>query len=187
MECRMGGQPSYGMNSCEGPCDMTFLKFGGANYDSADKPAATYKRGQVVNVKYTRNNHAPGGFNRLTLVPIDKMMNKDAHAKGAFHFSCWGAGVTVATQDQITKDDKGYNLVGVDGEQHDLPPAFYSTDATIPDVVPDGDYIFGWSWFGGTGGTISGGPKTVRNDDSALAPKEGFFGDVRRISLQVLR
>jgi hypothetical protein len=175
IECRMGGQASYGINNCEGPCDMSFIK--SANYGGVDNPAATYTRGQVVNVKYTRNNHAPGGFNRLTLVPVDKMMDKAAHAKGAFHYSCWGAGVTVASQAQIAKDGNGYNVAGVDGEQHSLPPAFYSTDATIPDVIPDGDYIFGWAWFGGTGGTISGGPKTVRNDNTAVAPKEGFFGE----------
>jgi hypothetical protein len=178
-ECRLGGQASYGYGNCHGPCDTTFIDFGGANFGSPSNPAATYRRGQIVNVKYTRNNHAPGGFNRLTLVPVDKMMDKAAHAAGAFHYSCWGAGVTVANLDQITKDPKGFNIVGVDGQQHHEPPAFYSTDTTIPDVIPDGNYIFGWAWFGGTGGTLQGRPDLIRNDASTPANNKGFFGDVR--------
>jgi hypothetical protein len=163
------------MQTCPGPCNLDFTKYaGGANYPDSAHPAATYKRGQMVNIKYNRNNHPCGGFVRMTLVPADKVMDKAAHEKGAFHYSCWGAGVTVATPAQIAKDDKGFNIIGNDGEQHSQPPAFYSTDVIIPDVVPDGDYVLGWVWFGGTGGD----PSTIRNDGSTKPGETSYFGDV---------
>jgi hypothetical protein len=180
MECRIGGQPSYGIENCPGPCDTTFLKFNGANYGSPENPAATYTRGQSVTIKYTRNNHAPGGFVRTSLVKPGDMMDKEAHSRGAFHYSCWGAHVEVATEAEKKKDGKGYSIADVDGKNHNKGPAYYTTNITIPDVVPDGDYVFGWAWFGGTGGTIDGdtGPADLRNDDSTRPANLGFFGDV---------
>jgi hypothetical protein len=138
-----------------------------------DQSVATFKRGAMVNIKYNRNNHAPGGFIRLSLVPIDKLMDKDAHRKGAFHHSCWGAGVTVATPDEIATDPDGYNMIGTDGEQHSSPPAYYSADAIIPDVVPDGMYVFGWSWYGGTASV----PDDLKSDGSSPPGTRSFFGE----------
>jgi hypothetical protein len=161
------------MQTCPGPCNLDFTKYpGGANHPNSSNPAATYKRGQMVTIKYNRNNHPPGGFIRMTLVPVSKIMDKAEHAKGAFHFSCWGAGVTQATQAEITRDDKGFNIVGNDGDQHSSPPAYYSSDIIIPDVVPDGDFVLGWVWFGGT----SGDSATIKNDGSTSPGLYSFFG-----------
>lgn len=176
--CRLGE-----VNSCDGPCDLRALSYAGANYYppselwpdwSTPNPrtAATYQRGQEVSIASTRNNHAPGGFVRLTLVPLDKMTSKEEHAKYAFHYACWGAGVTVATEEEKEKDAKGYDMVQADGDQHDLPKAYYTNLVTIPTHVPDGKYILGWIWYGGLGSN----PDNLRNDASSPPGTRGYMG-----------
>lgn len=133
---------------------MRGIESGNVNFDSPDNPAAVYSRGQSVRMKYQRNNHGPGGFIRLTLVSPEKMMDKSEHEKNAFHYSCWGAHPTTATPDELGTDQYGFGLIGIDGEQHNQGPGYYTTDVTIPTVVPDGKYVLGWSWFGGIGSPI---------------------------------
>jgi hypothetical protein len=90
--------------------------------------------------------YVQGGFVRLTMVPLDKMMDKSAHDKFAFHYACWGAGVTVATKEESTKDELGYSLTQEDGQEHDLDAlAYYTNIIKIPDVIPDGKYVLGTS------------------------------------------
>lgn len=113
-----------------------------------------YKRGQKVSIKYQRNNHGPGGFTRLTLVPWKDMMNKRVHTRNAFHFSCWGANAVRATGSQKQKDNMRFIIAGNDGEDHRFPISFYVTHATIPDCIPDGAYVLGWVWYGGTGSPV---------------------------------
>lgn len=105
----------------------------------------------------TRNNHPGGGFVRLTLVPLEKVKDKAVHAANAFHYSCWGSNIVVASGDALNPPDKyGYSMVGSDGQTHSHPKAYYKTSAEIPDVVPDGSYMLGWAWFGGVTGGVKG-------------------------------
>lgn len=134
------------------------------------RPSASYRRGQNVTIKYNRNNHGPGGFVRLTLVPVDKMMDKEVHAKNAFYYGCWGANPVPATQADFAKDKFGFNIAGGDGSLHNLTRSYHIIKTTIPTVVPDGNYVLGWTWFGGVGGTV------VKNMPQRPF-RSGFFGD----------
>lgn len=80
-------------------------------------------------------------------------MNKAAHRRNAFHYSCFGARPVRATASDRKLDDFGFSIAGTDGKRS--APGFYMSTITIPDVVPDGDYVFGWVWYGGTGGNVS--------------------------------
>lgn len=74
------------------------------------RPSATYRRGEKIRVKYVRNNHRSGGFVRLALVKPEDVMDKEAHERGAFHYSCWGAKVALATDDDQEEDEFGFNI-----------------------------------------------------------------------------
>lgn len=100
-----------------------------------------------------------GGFTRLTLVPKDKWTSKAAHKERAFWYSCWTAGresCPAADKDQASGgrcyDDK-------DGSR-------FGTLMTVPRVVPDGDYVLGYAWYGGLGDGFT----------------ESFFGDCTLLS-----
>ena len=103
-------------------------------------------------------------------------MDKSIHERNAFEYSCWGANVEVPTQDEIDdyREQFGFGalLVGGDGNAHKVKqtPAIYSTEITIPTVVPDGNYILGWVWFGGMRGGI------VTNDPQ-VPDTRSAFGD----------
>lgn len=166
----MGGDPQFGVDDCPGPCDLRAIEGGYSNFDSPENPAAVYRRGQRVRMKYSRNNHGPGGFIRMTLVNPDKMMDKKEHEKNAFYYTCWGANPTAAGADEMGEDQYGFDLIGTDGEQHDQPKGYYTMDVTIPPVVPDGKYVLGWAWFGGTSGSVKS------NSPQEPAPY-GYFSD----------
>ena len=154
--CRLGGVPMVGgIVACPGPCDIGPLYI---NRTVAAEPEVTkkYRRGQRVKIKYQRNNHGAGGFVRLSIVPIDQMMNKTAHAANAFHFGCWGDYTILAKDEEMGRGPGGFSLVGGDGEMHDEPIAYYETRAVIPPVIPDGTYVLGWAWYGGMGGSLLG-------------------------------
>lgn len=169
--CRVGGLPPFNKDHCPGPCDLHALKKGIARFDSPLNPSVVYRRGQKIRVTYQRNNHGPGGFTRLSIVPWNQMMNKQVHKRNAFHYSCWGANAVIAKRSQKGLDNMRFSLVGNDGEEHRFPPAFYVTNAIIPDCIPDGCYVFGWVWFGGTGSDVH----TAARQQKPLP--YGFFGD----------
>lgn len=106
----------------------------------------------------------------MSLVPVDKMMNKVTHEENAFHYSCWGANPVRAKPSELGRDALGFSLVGSDGKLHNLPVSYYTTEITIPPVVPDGVYALGWVWYGGMGGSIYGNAPEDPYPD-------GFFGD----------
>lgn len=116
----------------------------------------------------------------MTLVPVDKMMDKEAHAKNAFHYSCWGANPVAATPQDFAKDRFGFNIAGGDGSLHNLTKSYHETEITIPRVVPNGNYILGWVWFGGVGGTIE------KNVPQKPFPS-GFFADYYSCSFVKIR
>ncbi len=130
--CRVGGTPGFEAH-CPGPCP---------HYDfredmTPERPSRTYKRGERVEIRWTKNNHRDG-FMRLSLVPIDEMWNKDAHQRYAFYFGCW-------TDQEI--DCNPF-------ERHrdcyyDRENLGYKTQVTIPLIYPDGVYVLGWTWYGG--------------------------------------
>lgn len=93
---------------------------------------------------------------RLTIVPVEAAMDKEVHARNAFHYSCWGAHPVAATSSELGRDEFGFSLVGSDGRNGRHKPGYYIERAVIPSVVPDGDYILGWTWYGGTGGHVLG-------------------------------
>lgn len=85
------------------------------------------------------------GFIRLTLVPLAEMKSKAAHARNAFHYSCWGATPVVATGSDLNPPDEfGFTMTGTDGAQHSFAKGYYKLDAEIPDVVPDGKFMLGF-------------------------------------------
>lgn len=169
-----------GIETCPGPCDVRSLQGSLNNFASPARPAAVYKRGQRVTIKYQRNNHGPGGFVRHSLVPIDKMMDKNVHAKLAFHFGCWGGNPKAAKPSELGRDSQGFSLVGGDGALHTLPISYYTTSIVIPPVVPDGKYVLGWTWYGGIGGSIKG------NQPANPNPK-GLFADYWSCSFVEIR
>jgi hypothetical protein len=127
-ECRVGGPPQSRDDSCNGPCIAENSKFYNKN-----APTTTWQRGQTVTVVWTKNNHHDG-FVRVSLVPVNKRMDKDAHEKMAFRYACWDTGMHDCPSNSFC------------GTQNKLYRAYIQ----IPDVYPDGLYVMGWSWFGGT-------------------------------------
>lgn len=95
-----------------------------------------------------------GGFTRLTLVPKDKWTSKAAHAERAFWYSCWSAGREACSGADKDKASGGRCYDDGDGSR-------FGTTVTIPRVVPDGEYVLGYAWYGGLGDGFT----------------ESFFGD----------
>lgn len=80
--------------NCAGPCERSLLD----EQVLPSTPTVTWRRGQNVRIKYRRNNHIPGGFIRLSIVQKKHMMSHAKHDEGAFHHSCWGAEIIVASE-----------------------------------------------------------------------------------------
>ncbi|GAB0497932.1 hypothetical protein MMPV_009269 [Pyropia vietnamensis] len=95
-----------------------------------------------------------GGFTRLTLVPKDQWTSKAAHAERAFWYSCWSAGREACPAADKDKAASGRCYDDGDGSR-------FGTMMTIPRVVPDGEYVLGYAWYGGLGDGFT----------------ESFFGD----------
>lgn len=149
---------------------MRAIKGGYSNFNSPSKPAAVYRRGQTVTMKYQRNNHGPGGFIRLSLVKPEDMMNKKKHEENAFYYTCWGANPRRAASNERSKDRYGFSLIGSDSQQHAFPPGYYTMSVKIPTCIPDGKYVLGWVWFGGTGSPVT--------SEHQQEPKPwGYFSD----------
>lgn len=137
--CRIGGSGSGAVLShCGGPCPN-----GGYRADSsAANPAAVYRRGGRYEMRWSRNNHE-GGFVRWALVPVDKRYDRAAHERYAFHWSCWS--INRFKCDSMSKHrDCDFDRNG-EG---------FRDWVTIPAVFPDGDYVLGWTWYGGGQGDI---------------------------------
>jgi hypothetical protein len=62
-------------------------------------------------------------------------MDFGSHNKFAFRYACWEAGATPCNGEYC-----GTDLHGIK----------YTADVQIPPVYPDGDYVLGWSWYGGS-------------------------------------
>lgn len=98
------------------------------------RAAEVWKRGQVVNVKWARNNHN-GGFVRLSLVPYHLLYDPAAHEKFAFYYGCWEQGsYRCGKTKKCGSDKKGLG---------------FHRRVSIPNVAPDGWYVLAFMWFGG--------------------------------------
>lgn len=139
-ECRVGKPDGpqfahFDAMNCPGPCGDTGKRRNGAEFFSTSKGHTKLSRGQKLYMKWTKNNHN-NGFVRFTLVPVSQRMNKGVHDKFAFHYSCWEAGeIGCEHGDECGTDENRLR---------------YQTEVEIPRIFPDGEYILGWSWYGGT-------------------------------------
>ena len=177
--CREGSPANTESVFCKGPCNILSLRASNsdiqkirrgidvfasrtsnlplANFYPPNRPAAVYKRGQTITVKYTRNNHGPGGFTRYALVPLaSNWLSKSVHQKLAIHYGCWGENPRAAAPGELQEKEFGFSLVGSDGRQHSFPKGYYTERITIPDIIPDGKYMVGFSWYGGCTGGVKG-------------------------------
>jgi hypothetical protein len=128
-ECRRGGTAGAVSENCYGPCGTEQYFF------DPNRQATTFSRGQTVSMQWGKNNHF-NGFVRFTLVPKSQRMDFGSHDRFAFRYACWEAGSTACSPGEFC----GTDLQGIK----------YTANVQIPAVYPDGDYVLGWSWYGGT-------------------------------------
>lgn len=135
LDCRIGNRRD---RPCPGPCPPLDT-YGAPTGIKASHPAVTWRRGEQQTVRWHRNNHGSGesGFVRLSLVPVNRMMDKNAHARFAFQISCWSSGLHSCPSRDIHE-------CGNDSEGK-----AYQVKITVPTTYPDGVYVFGWAWYGG--------------------------------------
>jgi len=157
-DCRVSRGPGPTARNCPGPCPNIMLKRHGVG-SSSSQPAATYRRGQTVRVRWARNNHE-GGFVRWALVPVGSMMDAKVHEQMAFRWGCWSAGRFAckggAHRKRFCIDDALDKPVG----------HAYQDWLTIPSIYPDGDYVLSFAWYGG-----------VRNNKPKRRPVLSSLGD----------
>lgn len=96
-------------------------------------PAARWSRGELVTVRWARNNHR-GGFVRLAFVPVSRMMEHAAQQQFAFYYGCWDQNEHVCNRSPC----------GADKLRH-----VYQRQIVVPAVIPDDVYTLAWAWFGG--------------------------------------
>lgn len=130
--CRIGGPRGFEAN-CPGPCPNRHFR----EDKTPDMPSRTWRRGERVEVRWTKNNHLDG-FVRLALVPIDQMWDKSAHQKYAFYFGCWSDQKIECNEFERHRDC-----------YYDQENLAYKTQVTVPTIYPDGVYVLGWVWYGG--------------------------------------
>jgi len=119
---------------CRGPCPPIWRSGRSRARNSPQRPAAVWRRGDVKEISWHRNNHE-GGFVRMSLVPVKYMNNHLWHKKTAFAYSCF------ATNKYYCGKNK---RCGTDQRGH-----AFRTWVRIPQILPDGDYVFSHTWAGG--------------------------------------
>ena len=131
------GYPEPYNNACKGdqPCvKYACPKVGWRPRNTPQRPFATWRRGQRVEIIWHKNNHS-GGFYRRSLVPIKHMHSHEWHQRTAFEYGCWSQGTFKCGKRRVCgKDMKGLA---------------YKNTMVVPDMVPDGVYAFAQAWYGG--------------------------------------
>lgn len=118
---------------CGSPCPPKWRRH---MNNSAASPAATYHRGQEVDISWVRNSHH-GGMVRLGFVPVSAMWNAAAHSRLALFYGCW--------DDEKTRcKSRSFRWCGTDAGGFAL-----TARLRVPTCLPDGDYVFAYAWFGG--------------------------------------
>ena len=119
---------------CHGPCPLLWLTGNSKARNSPDTPSAVWRRGEKVQIEWHRNNHE-GGFYRRSLVPVKLMYSEYWHAKTAFNYGCFAQNMYKCGNSPECGSDKN---------------AFaYRNVMHVPEVFPDGDYVFAMVWYGG--------------------------------------
>lgn len=119
--------------NCPGPCPNQKFR---ADQDP-NKPKKTVQRGQTLVVHTAKNNHL-GGFSRWTIVKIKDMFDKQKHNEAAFLYTCADNNISKCTRRNKQRDCR------VDKRNE-----YFRHYIEIPDIYPDGNYVLGWSWYGG--------------------------------------
>lgn len=119
---------------CRGPVPPAWPNGEHKARNSPERPAAYWKRGGKVKIKWHRNNHG-GGFVRFSLVPVSKMNDWEWHKITAFHYGCFEA---------YRYRCYGFAQCGSDNDGNG-----YYQEIEIPNVFPDGKYVFVMVWYGG--------------------------------------
>ncbi|GAB0489636.1 hypothetical protein MMPV_000861 [Pyropia vietnamensis] len=143
--CRVGGVGGTTGN-CPGPCPNSAFR----SDTSSKNPAAVYRRGSTYEVRWTRNNHE-GGIIRWAMVPVSEMWDMASHERNAFHWSCWNINRFSCNAMERHRDC-----------YFDRDNLAFRDYLRIPDNLPDGDYVLGWTWYGGGEGPVG---------------KQAMFGD----------
>lgn len=116
---------------CKGCLSCRNVKRSDLSQSNVDK---TWKRGEPVDIKWVRNNHH-GGFVRFSIVPLKMVYDEIAHKRFAFYYGCWEQGLFLCGKNKKCGTD-----------QHGMG---FQRKISVPDVIPDGIYIFTFMWFGG--------------------------------------
>eukprot|EP00171_Calliarthron_tuberculosum_P009168 IDg9168t1 len=119
---------------CAGPCPPIWKHGRARARNTPSHPSAVWRRGQKVPIEWHRNNHE-GGYYRRSLVPVRHMFNAAWHKKTAFEWGCY-------TQNRYKCGRKASCGTDKDGYA-------YRNSMRVPEVFPDGDYVFAMVWFGG--------------------------------------
>ncbi len=104
----------------------------------------------MVNIVYHKNNHV-GGFYRRSLVPVRHMFDHSWHARTAFEWGCWSQGQFFC-KNGFPSNPSSRGSVRLRALREcgtDSLGRAYSSAMTVPNVFPDGDYVFSQLWFGG--------------------------------------
>lgn len=87
-----------------------------------------------MTIEWHRNNHH-GGFYRRSLVPVKHMNDNGWHKKTAFDWGCWEQGrYQCGFAKSCGSDKTGFA---------------FRNKMRVPNVFPDGDYVFAMVWYGG--------------------------------------
>lgn len=103
-------------------------------YNTYERPAVTWRRGENVKLAWAKNNHN-GGLFRVSLLPMPLMHDKAAHSRFAFEYGCWESG-------EYNCREMGDDC-GTDSSEA------YKRQITVPDIYEDGVYVLGYVWYGG--------------------------------------
>lgn len=101
--------------------------------NTASRPAAEWRRGEEVMIRWAKNNHR-AGMVRVSLVPADSMMSRDWHARLSLFHGCWESGEYRCSG----------ALCGSDSDHEG-----FQRKVLVPDVFPDGLYVAAVVWYGG--------------------------------------
>lgn len=101
---------------------------------SEKSPSETWRRGQIVTITWARNNHN-GGFAGFSLVPIAHRHNSSVHELLTISHACWETGMHRCTPREDCGTDRSKKA--------------YGTTIKVPQVFPDGLYVFRYVWYGG--------------------------------------
>lgn len=125
----------YLTKHCRGQCNMVCPhKEFGRQANSESRPTRTYRRGQLASFQWVQNNHR-GGITRLALVPVKSMWSREAHKKLSFYYTCW---------DSHHVRCPNREMCGTDTKRQSM-----RAKVRIPTCLPDGNYVFGYVWYGG--------------------------------------